>query len=254
LIGTHQKFEIDFRNSVRKMCRRADAVVCSTLEQKNDISEHCSNVHVILDAHSGTVRTVKTDYRRSGAFKIAWEGLGGNFPFVKVIGGALKALSATDDIELHVVTDPEIHRYFGQLGHAETAKVAKEIFPNTIVYPWQEETCASIVTNCDLAVIPINTDNKFAMGKPENKLVLLWRMAMPVITTGTPAYIRAMHAAGLDNICNNEEEWISAIRTMMTSERQRSDSAKKGHNHVLAAYSESSIYAQWDAVFASCGF
>jgi hypothetical protein len=44
------------------MCRRADAVVCSTEEQRRQLLALCPNVHVILDAHGELGSVVKSDY------------------------------------------------------------------------------------------------------------------------------------------------------------------------------------------------
>src|SRR4051812_32216553 len=41
----------DYRRAIEAMCRRADAVVCSTVQQKHDIERFAANVHVVLDAH-----------------------------------------------------------------------------------------------------------------------------------------------------------------------------------------------------------
>ena len=53
------------------------------------------------------------------------------------------------------------------------------------------------------------------VGKPENKLLLLWRMALPVLVSSTPAYQKVMIRANQDNFINKESEWLRLIEEFM---------------------------------------
>ena len=57
------------------------------------------------------------------------------------------------------------------------------------------------------------------MGKPENKLGLLWRMGMPVVTSATPAYTRAMNEAGQSLTCKDDAEWMSKLENLILDEQ-----------------------------------
>lgn len=56
------------------------------------------------------------------------------------------------------------------------------------IEPWYKRTFSSIVAKSDLSSIPLDLADPFVAGKPANKLFLLWRMAMPVVTSATEAY------------------------------------------------------------------
>jgi hypothetical protein len=75
LSGQSRHLRLDYWKAVERMCRRSDAVVCTTLEQKRDISPFCDNVHVILDSHSMVAHGKKEDYGAAQPFRIVWEGL-----------------------------------------------------------------------------------------------------------------------------------------------------------------------------------
>jgi glycosyltransferase involved in cell wall biosynthesis len=254
LTGAHRRLKWDYREAVKRMCRRATAVVCSTEEQKRDISNYCENVHVILDAHHTVTKTRKETFEAEGVFKIAWEGLPSNLPQLNVIRNALRTLNAEQAIELHVITDPIIPRFWGHFGRIETNTVAKKVFANVVCHPWEEASCAALICACDLAVIPIDLSDPFTRGKPENKLALLWKMGMPVVVSATPAYERTMSSAGLDHVCRTEADWIRTIREMMDSKKSRRTAALKGYEHATTNYTEARIFSRWDSVFASCGF
>ena len=48
--------QLDHLKAISGMCARANAVVCTTEEQRQDILKYCNNVHTILDAHMGVHR------------------------------------------------------------------------------------------------------------------------------------------------------------------------------------------------------
>jgi len=252
--GSHLFWEFDYRKSVANLCKVAKAVVCTTEEQKATINRYCNNVHIILDIHSSVASKRKVDYaRRGNAFKIVWEGLGVNIRQLYQIREALLNLSMDNNIELHIVTDPFIHRYLGKLGNISTQQIARDIFPNSFVHLWHPSTCAQLICDCDLAVIPIDSD-PFNRGKPENKLLLLWKMGMPVVTTNTPAYQRAMCDAGLDLTCSDTATWIKTIQALIDNPGIRAMSGNKGYEYADQHFSEEQIASKWDNLFLTLGY
>ena len=245
--------QIDHWKAVAGMCRRADAVVCTTQEQRGDIARYCSNVHVILDVHGSVAREVKTDFAAGPVFRLVWEGLGANVPSLELLSGVLRRIDARRPLTLVLVTDPIYHRHLGAFGTTRTEDVARRIFHRVEIHPWTEESCARIACSCDLAVIPLDADDAFARGKPENKLLLFWRMGIPTLTSSTPAYDAAMHAAGLDLTCGSERAWEDTLERCIASEDLRREAGEKGRRFAEAHHDAASVLARWDAVFASIG-
>jgi hypothetical protein len=254
LSGAHASWEIDYRKSVASLCKRADAVICTTEEQKVAIKKYCSNVHVILDIHSSVVSTRKIDYSQHGdAIKIVWEGLGINVNQLLEIKNALVYLSKYYNLELHIVTDQFIPRYFGKLGSVSTLELSRNIFENSYFHPWNKLTCSQLICNCDLAVIPIDAA-PLNRGKPENKMILLWKMGMPIISSSTPAYQRAMASAGLNLTCDNTSDWIEKLTMLFDSADLRANSGNRGFEYANSYFSEEQIISKWDELFLSIGF
>ena len=78
---------------------------------------------------------------------------------------------------------------------------------------------------------------------------------MPVITSATPAYSRAMKGAGLDSLaCRNQEEWIAAIELMISDESLRHDTGNRGRAFAEKYYGEDDLLTRWDKVFDSLGY
>jgi len=251
LSGQSRFLQINHWKAIESMCIRADAVVCSTEEQRKIILRFCPNVHIILDAHMNLTRTVKTHYHAGESFRLVWEGLPHTMRSLNLIRSVLNRLNGKYPIEIHIITDRKYFRWLGKYGKTDALNVAQKIFPNVSFHEWQESSVADIICSCDLAIIPLSLTDPFAQGKPENKLLLFWRLGMPVITSATPAYKRAMSAAGINLVAKDQDEWLSMIEKLLIDEKVRREAATAGMIYVSREFSESTILSRWDILFES---
>lgn len=254
LLRQSRYLQLDHWKAIGAMCVRADAVVCSTEEQRRDISKYCHNVHIILDAHMGVTRRAKTNYSAARPFRLVWEGLPQNLGSLKLIRPVLDKLRGLYPLEVHVVTDHEYFQFMGKYKKTSALKIARQILPDVHFHEWNEADFADIICSCDLAIVPLNLHDPFAAGKPENKLLLFWRMAMPVVTSASPAYLRAMQSAGMDLVAKHEADWLARLDLLMGDEEARCEAGTLGKAYVDLEFSETAILRRWDAVFASMGF
>ena len=247
-----RRLRLNHRKAILDMCRRADAVVCTTEEQKQDILQYCHNVHIILDVHKNVVRSEKNDYSADEVFNFVWEGLPWNIQSFSVISDVLLELKKTHKLALHLITDLQYYQYLGRIWKRQTEEVAREFFDPVYVYQWSESFCSVIATACDLAVIPLRLDDPFVSGKPENKLLLLWRMGLPTVVSATPVYSRVMARAGLpDMACRSARDWENALDFYLRDENARGEAARKGKEFVQLNYDEEKTLAAWDEVLRS---
>jgi hypothetical protein len=254
IFGESKFLRFDYRRAVQDLCARADAVVCTTEEQKSSIAPFCSNVHIALDFHGTVARNVKTDYGIGSTVRIVWEGLGVNVRQIGLIKDVLRELASTTSLELVLVTDLEFFRWMNRLGQVRTLKAARAIFQPVRIHQWEETTCAQFITQCDIGIIPIDLSDPFVAGKPENKLLLMWRMGMPVVCSATPAYRRATAAAGIPQlVCKDPSEWFTTLRQMISSEEARRSAAESGQRYANIEWSEASLIRRWDDGMASLG-
>ena len=254
-IGRHRRLRFDYWAAVQDMCRRADAVVCTTEEQKRDIERYRRNAHIVLDVHSSVVRTTKQDYRAGEPFNLVWEGLPTNLPQLMNIRDVLRDTHRHRRLVLNVVTDPDQPRFLGRFGRVQSLDLARRAFDAVRFHSWEERTAADIICRSDLAVIPIDLSDPFVRGKPQNKLLLFWRMGMPVVASATPAYRRTMGEAGLESLaCADRAEWRGALDRMMSDEPLRRVAGERGLAVTDRLYNTERLLARWDVVFASIGF
>jgi glycosyltransferase involved in cell wall biosynthesis len=253
--GRHSNLRFDFKGAMQAMCARADAVVCTTDDQKSDIGAFCSNVHIILDIHDNVVRNRKQDYAAGTPFNLVWEGLPSNISQLNAISPVLREISKRRPIVLNIVTDPDRPGAVPGLPRINSADVARDVFDNVVLHPWDAATLSQIVTRCDAAIIPIFTADPLTRGKPGNKLALLWRMGMPVVTSATPSYRHMQKAAGtIDLACDNGADWTAALERLMTDEASRREAGERGYTYVTEHLNTAKLLTLWDNVFTSLGF
>lgn len=254
VLRQNRYLQLNYWRALRRMCIASDAVICTTMQQKDDIKQSCDNVHIILDVHTMLLpgEGCKSNYASKNKFKIVWEGLPHTLDSLRVIAPVLKRMESEYLIEFHIITDLEYHNFLGVFGKVKTSEKIRKIFPNAILHEWQERSIFQNITSCDLAVIPIDLRDKFASGKPENKLTLFWKMGMPVVVSASPAYVSTMRAAGINGFdCSDEAQWQKAIAECIESVELRKKIASLGYSYSLSEYSEESIFRKWDQLFES---
>jgi len=254
LSGETKQLIWDYRSAIEAMCARADAVVCCTEEQRQAILRHCPNVHVILDYHGAEARLRKRRFDASVPFRLVWEGLPYTLPGFREVRAALDRVRRRHAVEVHLVTDLEFRQYAGRFRKWTTRDFAARYVDGFRLHEWTSDRVAEVVTSCDLAIIPVLLDDPMFRGKPENKLLLFWRMAMPTVTSATPAYQRAMSQAGLDMTCGDAASWEELLEHYIVDADAREKAAERGYRWVTEAHSEFHLIEQWDALFASVGF
>ena len=248
--GKSKYLRLNQWKAIESMCLRADAVICSTTEQAKDIKPFCNNVHQILDIHTDYKKT-KNDYKSDKVFNIVWEGLGDNVFQLKFLKSVFAELEKKHEIALHCVTDISYLEYLGKYNKIYTSDVLKGLSKRVYLYEWNEIMASEIISFSDLAVIPVDLTKPLAKGKPANKLLLFWRMGVPVITSATPAYDRAMKEAGLDMTCRTKEEWLYMLDKYIMSHESRQFAGNAGKRIIGEYYSENDTLKKWDEVFQS---
>ena len=253
IFGESRHLVLSYRKALEDICRKSDAVVCSTLEQKQDISRLCSDVHIILDLHEDYTRAVKTDYSTGEVFNFVWEGLPLIVESFFEIRSELRALQKKRKFALHLVTAAQYGRFLsgGKIWKGSTIDLIAGMFDRVYLYSWNELTAAKIIASCDLALIPIPLGDPLYAGKPENKLLIFWRMGVPTLVSATPAYSRVMEQSGINMTARNPQEWLAKLEHYMSNEEARRDAGERGKLFVEQHYSFEKILSQWDGVLES---
>lgn len=252
-LGTESRLSPDFLKTLVRACEAADAVICSTLEQQETIRRYNPNVFMSFDHFAAELEAPKSDYSRADKLRIVWEGQATTVPNLQVIREPLNDLR--DKVELHVVTDRLNYRHFGRFRPYPSMDALTGIECPKFFHEWQKDTFSRHVVAADVAVIPIDETNLLWRGKPENKLVLLWQLGMPVLATATPVYARVMAASGLAMACRNTAEWGGALQRMLDAPPAALQGiGTRARSYASDAYSTEAFAFRFDAAFRSIGF
>lgn len=246
-----RSLHLNYRRELVRMLCRADAVVCSTVEQRDRYLEYCDNVHPILDIQTEVLSASKTDFGVGDTVHLVWEGLPYTLGGLAEIAGALKSVALWCPLELHVVTAPHAPRVMGRHWPRVTRDLAPDVGIPTTFYDWHPQTLAAVATACDLAVIPLPLDDPFAAAKSENKLLSFWRMGLPVLASATPAYLRTMADAGQALCCRTADEWDRLLRELIIDEDRRRSASQSGSAFAEQVHGEDVLLEKWDAVLES---
>lgn len=250
----HKKLYFNYWDLLGKMCKRANLVICSTIEQKKLIQNYNKNVEVILDLKDATSKSVyKKNYdQSSNKFQIVWEGLPQNVYLLNIVASVLIELSKKYEIKVNIITDLKYKSYLNKFYNVYTYDQINKIFKKNNIfklYKWRLDNYYKIILNSDIAIIPTDLKDKFIAGKPENKLLLFWRLGLPVITSASNAYYRTMKNANLNEYCHNNNDWYTQIEQLILDKQKRKKIAIIGKKYADLNYSNEKIINKWDAAY-----
>ncbi|HRE62398.1 MAG TPA: hypothetical protein PKU77_01330 [Ferruginibacter sp.] len=249
LKGRESKLYLNYKKALINMYRVADAVVCSTPIQKEYITRYNKNVHISLDYFEADIAHTKKQYETGKKLKLVWEGQSYTVNNLLAIKEVFRTL--TDKVELHIITDSSIVFPF-EIFNKKTSDIVSKIPCTVFFHPWKINDFSKHITDADLAIIPIKNNDKLYWNKPENKLLLLWQMGVPVLTSNTPAYSRVMNEAGIAGLCSSDNDWITKIEEFIKmNETQREAQAFKATNFLATHHSKEIILQKWDKIFQS---
>jgi hypothetical protein len=248
------RFRSSYKTTILEMIRASDVVVCGSVEQKIKLSKFHDNVLIIRDYFRGDIKLKKPSYelKNDGELHILWEGFShGNIEVFRLLRSALDTVK-THQIHLHVVTDPTYcmvgGRYLCKTTYDVLSKVFKDSTTRFHLYDWCSSTFSAIATSCDLAVIPI-PNVSLMRSKPENKLLLLWELGLPVIVSDTPSYARVMGKANLDYVVSEFSQWSDTIGNLAESVENRIEYIRKSNDYLEEFCSDQVIDTTWEKVF-----
>ena len=88
--------------------------------------------------------------------------------------------------------------------------------------------------------------------KPENRLLIMWRLGIPCLTSATPAYARVSKAAGTDSICKSTDGWDSKVLQLLTDKDKAKLQVQRGQEYLGKVHNKAILLAKWDeAIWSS---
>jgi hypothetical protein len=247
-----------FSKFISKVCQQSKTVICSTVEQEATIKPFCENTRIILDSHEEFpfLSFNPTLLEMNNNFQLLWEGMPYTLTGIKQVSSVLSKMPSNQRILLAVVTDLHHKRFFGKFIDSNTSKILDKqlggLEANYSIVPWTKSNLVAHAKVSDIGVIPIRQEDPFQWLKPENRLLIMWRLGIPCLTSATPAYSRVSKAAGTDSICKSTEEWDAKALQLLTDKDKARLQVQRGQEYMEKMHTKEILLAKWDeAIWSS---
>lgn len=246
-----------FSHHVKDFCLRANAVICSSVEQEKVINPCNLNTHVILDSHD---EIPLIDIRGSKAAsrsvkRVLWEGQPATIRGVRQISSVLAELSKDNNLQFDFVTDEKYFKYLGQFIQRRTQDLIERDFndaKNRVrIIPWSVDSLVTSANESTVAMIPIDLNVPMQRLKPENRLLIMWRLGLPCLTSPSPAYMRVADQAGVRAICLDPNAWLENFMKLFTDPSFAHAETIRGQDYLMENHNRTSLLKKWDIAVAS---
>ena len=243
---------------VKDFCQLSKIVICSSPEQEKIAQEFNRNTHIILDCHSelpfrdlsNIDRSPKTNIK-----KIFWEGQPATISGIKKIGSELETIVTNNDVELDFITDKKYFRLLNKYFEADTFDLLADsltLGENKVsITSWSTENLLEGAQRSTFAIIPIDLSIPLIKFKPENRLLIMWRLGLPCLTSASPAYKRVSKDAGVGAVCEDSNEWLRKMQNFIDDPEFAREEALRGQAYLRDNHTESQIFKKWDAAIES---
>ena len=246
---------VTFTRALQSACRKADAVIVASPEQAKDVLPFNSCVYVILDDHSelDSARQQRKDAKPEDPSSkyIFWEGFGYTIKHFRIVAPSLDEFMIRSGYKLLILTNPNFARWGGYLGKINAEKMIKKWFPKSKsqidVIPWSIEEVIRRAALSDFAIIPVDTNDKFANLKPENKLLSMWHLGLPTLFSNTLAYKRVAEEIGVSEFCVNSSNWPSIFDNLEVDSLD--NSLDKTEKYINETHTRDILVEKWHKVF-----
>lgn len=239
-----------FSDLVRETVVSMDAIVCSSPEQANSIRALNSNVYDILDVHSEIPELEDCLSLRRTKKSLFWEGSPHTFgPLVKL----MSELDLEEYRTLIAVSDEFRYRIMNKYFKQDMSRVYNNRVSNIELQlvPWSVSGLVKSSRESRLALIPVKMGSNFHESKPENRLMIMFRLGIPVVASSTPSHKRIQSALGINFTASTSREWAAQIKEFSHNEDLREHFRSQSKSYISMHHNEEHLLSKWDQVFQS---
>lgn len=246
-----------FSHHAKDFCLSVDAVICSSIEQEKVISPYNPNTHVILDSHDEIpfIDAKLFKPKIESEIRILWEGQPATIRGFREISPVLSQLTKANTLHFDFVTDENYFQFLGKYIRRSTLTLLKkdlgEIFPKVGITPWTLSNLVESARRSSIAIIPIDISVPMQLLKPENRLLIMWRLGLPCLTSPSPAYVRVTDEAGVNGTCENSDAWLQNFNRLLNDSSFAFDEIVRGQNYLRENHTHSILLQKWDRAVES---
>jgi hypothetical protein len=238
-------------------CKNADRIIVASPEQRLEVLKYCDDVHVILDDHSELDVRLHQNFGLEQKNSLFWEGLPYTFKHFSIASSQIDQLLSDVGGTLEILSKNTFRRWGGIAGRQTLTQNISKLFPKSKdsvnVHEWEIEKLIDLAKQCDIGIIPVNVDDKFASLKPENKLLSMWILGLPALVSKTPAYERVLLKAGLGFCLVSDDDWYEKIQSLRNNDQFRKEVLEKANRYLSENHSKEILLEKWSKALSVNG-
>lgn len=248
---------ITYTKHLRYACRKSAAVIVASPEQRDVIQEFNKNVHIILDDLSelgspaaNSLHLISSAEQDPPKQWIFWEGFGFTLNHFQSVASEIDRFLKNSGWGMYLVTNVEFSRWGGYIGKVKARSLINKWFPlsalNIEIVPWSLTNVTDFAHRSTIGIIPIDLEDKFAVLKPENKLLSMWKLGLPCLFSPIHSYKRVAVASGQESSIVTPSQWLSALQRIANSQTERGQMRAAGQNYLEINQSHEALVSKWN--------
>lgn len=250
---------ITYTNHLRSACRKSTAVIVASPEQRDVILKFNRNAHIILDDLSELdspaldlpheIPSVQPDSPTQWIF---WEGFGFTLKHFQSVSRDIDRFLKESDCGMYLVTNVEFSKWGGYIGKVKTRSLIDKWFPlsasNIEIVPWSLKNLKEYAHRSTFGIIPIDMEDRFAVLKPENKLLSMWQLGLPCLFSPIHSYRRVAIASKQESAMVSPSQWFTALQKIAYSPTIQINMKTAGREYVALNHSHEILVSKWEKV------
>lgn len=244
---------IKFSKRLQHACKTVDCIVVGSPEQAESVQKFNKNIHVILDDQSefGAPKTFK-DHSDKGERIILWEGLSASLPHLLSISRSLDSYLKTSNSTLLVLSNKrtKISKFSSRT--KDTKELLRDSFSmsknQVYFFPWSSQSVIENSMIADMAIIPLDMEDKLALLKPENKLLIMLSLGLKTLVSPINSYSRVCQELSLEHFLVDKNNWFKKLDEI--DHFYNTSLNETGiHRYLETSLSKEKLFLSWDKAF-----
>jgi hypothetical protein len=247
-------FPVSYRKLILSVARKCHTVICSSPEQVTEWAKFNINALDILDIHEEIpIQPNSSRENIVGYSEIFWEGLPATLDSMSLLNYFFDS-NREFEFKLNLLTNMNSYRYMNRFKKVDVPRlVAGQLGHTNLMInlvQWSPKDLVTYSCRSFLGVIPVVGFRGYNHLKAENRLLIMWRLGLPVLVSPLQSYVRVMKSAGIDGVCKDPNEWSAKMKLLYKSKDLRAEFSEKGRIYLEKQHDLGKILAKWDQALA----
>jgi len=243
-----------FSHSLLSVAAKSSIVICSSVEQVEEWAKFGIRAVDILDFHEEIpiLKPILGITPNSGG-NLFWEGLPATLSSIKMLDYVFTN-SPSKNFNLNIATNLESFRYMNRFIRYDLKQMINNHLDLRNVHlqisQWNQENLVKLVNESNIGVIPISLNSGYNHLKAENRLLIMWRLGLPVLTSPLSSYVRVMKDAGIPGICRDKYEWAQKVSLLNESTTLQQEFLEKAQEYLSRRHRAEDVLEKWDSALS----